>query len=67
MASSGTFVIAGVEQRRPYERPPLSNGLLLGAEECPFVQEAGWPPEPAWGANLLGALDPQEGTAGCRP
>ena len=37
-------VLVGAEQHRPYERPPLSKGLLLGTDEpdAPFVHDAGW-------------------------
>ncbi|WP_305785685.1 NAD(P)/FAD-dependent oxidoreductase [Symbioplanes lichenis] len=38
----GRIVLAGAEQRRPYERPPLSKGLLLGAAGSPFVHDADW-------------------------
>src|SRR6266571_6971580 len=29
----GTVVLIGAESERPYERPPLSKGFLLGKEE----------------------------------
>ncbi|MFG1674391.1 NAD(P)/FAD-dependent oxidoreductase [Micromonospora sp. NPDC049282] len=40
----GEIVLLGEEPERPYERPPLSKGLLLGAaeRESVFVHEAGW-------------------------
>jgi NADPH-dependent 2,4-dienoyl-CoA reductase/sulfur reductase-like enzyme len=40
----GRIILAGTETERPYERPPLSKGLLLGTaeRESPFVHEAGW-------------------------
>ena len=38
------IVLIGAETERPYERPPLSKGLLLGTAErdSPFVHDAGW-------------------------
>jgi 3-phenylpropionate/trans-cinnamate dioxygenase ferredoxin reductase subunit len=61
---SGRVVLVGAESERPYERPPLSKGLLLGSEERDniYVHDAGW-----YDANgvelLLGTqmteLDPQ--------
>jgi 3-phenylpropionate/trans-cinnamate dioxygenase ferredoxin reductase subunit len=41
---TGRVVLIGEEPDRPYERPPLSKGYLLGAEEREkvFVHEAGW-------------------------
>ncbi|MEN3359360.1 MAG: 3-phenylpropionate/trans-cinnamate dioxygenase ferredoxin reductase component [Mycobacteriales bacterium] len=41
---TGRVVLIGEEPNRPYERPPLSKGYLLGAEEREkvFVHEAGW-------------------------
>jgi 3-phenylpropionate/trans-cinnamate dioxygenase ferredoxin reductase component len=40
----GEIVLLGEEPERPYERPPLSKGLLLGTaeRESVFVHEAGW-------------------------
>jgi 3-phenylpropionate/trans-cinnamate dioxygenase ferredoxin reductase subunit len=40
----GDVVLLGQEPERPYERPPLSKGLLLGTaeRETAFVHEAGW-------------------------
>ncbi|HCT80646.1 MAG TPA: FAD-dependent oxidoreductase [Micromonosporaceae bacterium] len=40
----GGIVLLGEEPERPYERPPLSKGLLLGTaeRETVFVHEAGW-------------------------
>jgi 3-phenylpropionate/trans-cinnamate dioxygenase ferredoxin reductase subunit len=40
----GEVVLLGEEPERPYERPPLSKGLLLGTaeRESVFVHEAGW-------------------------
>ena len=40
----GDVVLFGEEPERPYERPPLSKGLLLGtvARDTVFVHEAGW-------------------------
>jgi 3-phenylpropionate/trans-cinnamate dioxygenase ferredoxin reductase subunit len=40
----GEIVLLGDEPERPYERPPLSKGLLLGTaeRESAFVHEAGW-------------------------
>ncbi|MGO9077970.1 MAG: NAD(P)/FAD-dependent oxidoreductase [Streptosporangiaceae bacterium] len=41
---TGQVVLAGAEEERPYERPPLSKGLLLGSDEreSVFVHEPGW-------------------------
>ncbi|HVQ89403.1 MAG TPA: FAD-dependent oxidoreductase [Mycobacteriales bacterium] len=41
---AGRLVLIGDEPERPYERPPLSKGYLLGSEEREkvFVHEAGW-------------------------
>jgi 3-phenylpropionate/trans-cinnamate dioxygenase ferredoxin reductase subunit len=41
---AGRVVLIGAETERPYERPPLSKGLLLGTAErdSPFVHDAGW-------------------------
>ncbi|RSM73792.1 FAD-dependent oxidoreductase [Actinoplanes sp. ATCC 53533] len=40
----GEIVLLGEEPERPYERPPLSKGLLLGTaeRESVFVHEPGW-------------------------
>src|ERR1700759_2602858 len=40
----GEVVLFGSEPERPYERPPLSKGYLLGKEdrEKAFVHSAGW-------------------------
>src|SRR4051794_22535690 len=40
----GDVVLLGEEPERPYERPPLSKGLLLGTadRETVFVHGAGW-------------------------
>jgi len=40
----GAVVLIGDENERPYERPPLSKGYLLGKEarDSIFVHEAGW-------------------------
>ncbi|HUA27846.1 MAG TPA: FAD-dependent oxidoreductase [Streptosporangiaceae bacterium] len=41
---SGTVVLIGAEDERPYERPPLSKGYLLGkdARDSIFVHPEGW-------------------------
>jgi 3-phenylpropionate/trans-cinnamate dioxygenase ferredoxin reductase component len=41
---SGRVVLMGEENERPYERPPLSKGLLLrtAERESVYVHEAGW-------------------------
>ena len=41
---SGRVVLIGAETERPYERPPLSKGLLLGTADRdePYVHEPGW-------------------------
>jgi 3-phenylpropionate/trans-cinnamate dioxygenase ferredoxin reductase subunit len=41
---TGQVVLIGEEPERPYERPPLSKGYLLGKEERDkvFVHEPGW-------------------------
>jgi 3-phenylpropionate/trans-cinnamate dioxygenase ferredoxin reductase component len=41
---SGGVVLLGEETERPYERPPLSKGYLLGKDERSsiFVHEEGW-------------------------
>jgi NADPH-dependent 2,4-dienoyl-CoA reductase/sulfur reductase-like enzyme len=40
----GSIVLLGEEQERPYERPPLSKGYLLGKDEKSsiYVHEEGW-------------------------
>jgi NADPH-dependent 2,4-dienoyl-CoA reductase/sulfur reductase-like enzyme len=40
----GAVVLIGAEDLRPYERPPLSKGYLLGKDDADsvFVHEAGW-------------------------
>ena len=40
----GDVVLLGEEPERPYERPPLSKGLLLGKadRDTVFVHDAGW-------------------------
>ena len=40
----GDVTLIGAEHHTPYERPPLSKGLLLGTDEpdSPFVHEARW-------------------------
>jgi 3-phenylpropionate/trans-cinnamate dioxygenase ferredoxin reductase component len=40
----GAIVLVGAEEERPYERPPLSKGFLLGKEEKSkiYVHEEGW-------------------------
>ncbi|HEY9475790.1 MAG TPA: FAD-dependent oxidoreductase [Mycobacteriales bacterium] len=41
---TGPVVLLGEEPERPYERPPLSKGVLLGtaARDSAYVHEAGW-------------------------
>ncbi|NMO54882.1 FAD-dependent oxidoreductase [Actinoplanes sp. TBRC 11911] len=41
---TGPITLFSTETDRPYERPPLSKGLLLGTDEpdSPFVHESGW-------------------------
>ena len=41
---TGDITLVGAEPRRPYERPPLSKGLLLGTEQpdSVFVHDADW-------------------------
>ena len=41
---SGRIVLIGEETDRPYERPPLSKGYLLGtqARDKAFVHDAHW-------------------------
>ena len=43
----GEVVLFGSEPERPYERPPLSKGYLLGKDprDSAFVHSAGWYPE----------------------
>src|SRR5918912_4374 len=40
----GTIVLIGEETERPYERPPLSKGYLLGKDprDKAFVHDASW-------------------------
>src|SRR5512139_151966 len=40
----GRVVLLGAEPERPYERPPLSKGLLLGTTPRPdvYVHDSGW-------------------------
>ena len=40
----GSIVLLGEEQERPYERPPLSKGYLLGKDDKSsiYVHEEGW-------------------------
>src|SRR5689334_16917275 len=40
----GDIVLIGAEHERPYERPPLSKGYLLGSDErdSVYVHAAGW-------------------------
>lgn len=41
---TGTVILIGDEDERPYERPPLSKGYLQGtdAKDKVYVHEAGW-------------------------
>jgi NADPH-dependent 2,4-dienoyl-CoA reductase/sulfur reductase-like enzyme len=41
---TGDIVLVGAERHLPYERPPLSKGLLLGAQDLDsvFVHDADW-------------------------
>jgi NADPH-dependent 2,4-dienoyl-CoA reductase/sulfur reductase-like enzyme len=41
---TGSIVLIGAEQHRPYERPPLSKGVLLGNddESSVYVHDEGW-------------------------
>ncbi|MFI6588229.1 NAD(P)/FAD-dependent oxidoreductase [Embleya sp. NPDC050493] len=43
-AFDGPIVLLGAEQERPYERPPLSKGYLLGRDErdSVYVHPPGW-------------------------
>jgi 3-phenylpropionate/trans-cinnamate dioxygenase ferredoxin reductase subunit len=43
----GRLVLIGTEPDRPYERPPLSKGLLLGKDQrdSVFVHASGWYPD----------------------
>ncbi len=59
----GRVVLVGEETERPYERPPLSKGYLLGTEqrEKVFVHDAGWYAEHAVDLRLgtrATAVDP---------
>lgn len=49
----GDVTLVGAEHHTPYERPPLSKGLLLGTDEpdSPFVHETPWYAE--HGVDLL--------------
>src|SRR5260370_25109590 len=40
----GAVVLVGAEKERPYERPPLSKGYLLGKDDTNviYVHEEGW-------------------------
>jgi 3-phenylpropionate/trans-cinnamate dioxygenase ferredoxin reductase subunit len=38
---AGRVTLIGAEEHLPYERPPLSKGLLLGDAD-PFLHDAGW-------------------------
>src|SRR5437870_440885 len=40
----GSVVLLGEEPERPYQRPPLSKGLLLGTagRDSAYVHDAGW-------------------------
>lgn len=39
----GAIILLGAETERPYERPPLSKGLLTGADpETPYVHDEGF-------------------------
>jgi NADPH-dependent 2,4-dienoyl-CoA reductase/sulfur reductase-like enzyme len=41
---TGSVVLIGAEEDRPYERPPLSKGVLLGRDQpgSAYVHEPGW-------------------------
>jgi len=59
----GNIVLLGEEDERPYERPPLSKGYLLGKEDRStiFVHEEGWYAENGVDLRLgvrVTALDP---------
>src|SRR6516225_1136474 len=59
----GNIVLLGEEHERPYERPPLSKGYLLGKEDRSsiFVHEEGWYAENGVDLRLgvqVTALDP---------
>jgi len=45
--STGSIVLIGAENERPYERPPLSKGYLLGKDgrDSIFVHDEGWEAE----------------------
>jgi NADPH-dependent 2,4-dienoyl-CoA reductase/sulfur reductase-like enzyme len=60
----GNVVLLGEERERPYERPPLSKGYLLGKEDRSsiFVHEEGWYAENGVDLRLgvrVTALDPR--------
>ena len=69
----GDVTLVGAEHHTPYERPPLSKGLLLGTEEpdAPFVHEPSWYAD--HGVELLtgdpvdGARPRRRAVAGGRP
>ena len=54
----GTVDIVGAEEQRPYERPPLSKGFLLGDDELEsvFVHETSWYDDNAIGLRLGSAV-----------
>ena len=59
----GNIVLLGEEEERPYERPPLSKGYLLGKDDRStiFVHEEGWYAENGVDLRLgvqVTALDP---------
>src|SRR5215831_11528950 len=59
----GNIVLLGEENERPYERPPLSKGYLLGKDDRSsiFVHEEGWYAENGVDLRLgvrVTALDP---------
>src|SRR6516164_294634 len=59
----GNIVLLGEEHERPYERPPLSKGYLLGKDDRSsiFVHEEGWYAENGVDLRLgvrVTALDP---------
>src|SRR5260370_38475810 len=63
----GSIVLLGEEHERPYERPPLSKGYLLGKDDKSsiYVHEEGWYAENGVDLRLGGrvaGLDP-----GARP
>src|SRR5947209_5054337 len=60
---AGRIVLLGEETERPYERPPLSKGYLLGKDDKSsiYVHEAGWYAEHGVDLRLgteVTALDP---------